>query len=126
VLAHACDEMVCDLAQTYHILNYRALPVDLLATLVFGLRDDSRVKALASDSPVHMDTVLLAAAVDRLSLLVWAQTEDGQKGRNRPPALVDQLMGTTAENNREHLVFDSGEEFDRAWKAIAHGGEKNI
>ena len=36
--------------------------------------------------------LLLAAAVDRLSTLVWFQTADGLKGRNRPKSVVDRLL----------------------------------
>ena len=38
------DAWICDLAETYRIFDYRALPVGLLATLSFGLREDSRIK----------------------------------------------------------------------------------
>lgn len=31
-----------------------------------------------------LDSHLLAEVVDRLGLLLWAKTKDGQKGRNRP------------------------------------------
>lgn len=36
--------------------------------------------------------LLLAAAVDRLSTLVWFQTADGLKGRNRPKSVVERLL----------------------------------
>ena len=43
--------------------------------------------------------LLLAAAVDRLSLLVWFKTKDGLKGRNRPASLVERM--TRAEKREE-------------------------
>jgi len=38
------DALICDLAETYHIFNYRELPPSLAATLSVGLKDDSRIK----------------------------------------------------------------------------------
>lgn len=35
--------MICDLAETYRIYDYRSLPVKYLAILVSGLSEDSRV-----------------------------------------------------------------------------------
>ena len=52
---------------------------------------------------------MLAAAVDRLGLLVWAQTKDAQKGRNRPKSLLDEL---TKAPDRQVVAFDTAEEFN--------------
>ena len=38
------DALVCDMAETYHIFDYRALPLFLAARLACGLREDSRSK----------------------------------------------------------------------------------
>ena len=54
------------MAETYHILDYRALPATLLATLVAGLRENSRIRS----GKLRTSTALLAAAVDRLSYLL--------------------------------------------------------
>ncbi len=35
------DALICDLAETYQIYNYKSLPARLVATLSVGLRDDS-------------------------------------------------------------------------------------
>lgn len=37
------DELICDLAETYGVLEYEALDVRLVASLLWGLRADSRV-----------------------------------------------------------------------------------
>lgn len=62
------DALICDLAETYGIFDYRALPVPLLATLASGLREDSRIKMRLSGQTVTRTEMLLAAAVDGLSL----------------------------------------------------------
>ena len=40
--ALAPDELVCDMAETYHVLDWRALGLPLAATLAGGLRETSR------------------------------------------------------------------------------------
>lgn len=56
----ALDEsaLICDLAETYGVLNYRALPAEIAATLCAGLRDNSRIKMKCggvSATPTGMD-----------------------------------------------------------------------
>lgn len=70
------DALVCDLAETYHIFDYRSLPVKLVATLSAGLRDNSRIKLKAAGSSVSLDTVILAAIADNLSMLRLGFSKD--------------------------------------------------
>ena len=46
MLAADRDALICDLAETYHVLDLTALPVPLLATLAAGLRGDSRIRSV--------------------------------------------------------------------------------
>ena len=66
--------------------------------------------------------------VDRLSLSLWLQTKDGQKGVNRPKSIVDQLTKPDKEerDEREYLVFESGEDFENYRKKLLTkiGGEE--
>lgn len=116
------DALICDLAETYGIYDYRALPVQTLAVLCIGLRDNSRIKMKLSGVNAPSDVMLLAAAVDRLSLLVWAKTEDGRKNRNRPKSMVNALNKTTEEGEKKILSFVTGKEYEEARKIIAGGG----
>ena len=113
------DELVCDFAETYHILDLRALPVPLAATLAWGLRPDARIRLKMAEQQVPMETLLLAGVVDRLSLLLWQKTENGQKNRNSPAMLTDKLLHIEPE--RELKTFASGEEFRRAWSGKGGG-----
>lgn len=113
------DALICDLAETYGILDWKALPVRMLATMAAGLRDDSRIKMRLSDSTVSRSDMLLAAAVDRLSLLTWRQTEDGRKGENCPKSIVAMLLGEPQDSGGEIQTFETGEDFKRAWKQVA-------
>ena len=115
------NAVICDLAETYGILDYKALPVPLLATLCSGLRETSRIKLRLSGMSVPSDVMLLAAAVDKLAWLVWAQTTDGQKGRNRPESVLEELLGRHSEPGRLR-TFDSPAAFEAARAAILKGG----
>lgn len=108
--------MICDLAETYHIYDYRGLPVQLLATLVFGLRADSRTKMEINGTTVPSYINMLAGIIDRLSLLVWQNTEDGHKNRNRPQSLVEML--NTPPKESDIVAFDTGEDFDKAYAEL--------
>ena len=112
------DALICDLAETYQIYSFRQLPLLQVAVFAYGLRDDSRIKQRLSGQIVPLETMLLAGMVDRLSLLLWIQTEDGQKGTNRPKSIFDKLTHKEDKDEREHLVFESGEDFENYRKAL--------
>lgn len=111
------DALICDLAETYHIYDYRAFPVKLIATLAAGLRDDSRIKMRLAGSRVRPSFLLSAMAVDALNILVWQQTEDGHKGRNAPERIARILLGE-GEEKKNIAAFDSPEDFERRRKEI--------
>lgn len=118
------NALVCDLAETYQIYDYKQLPPTRVAVFAFGLRDNSRIKMNLSGHIVPIDTLLLAGISDRLSTLVWFQTEDGQEGKNRPKPLVELLTGKQSENDDDVIVFDSGEDFLKIRnQLIGDGGE---
>lgn len=116
------DALICDLAETYQIYDYRQLPALRVAVFAFGLRDDSRIKMKLNGQVVSMDTLLLAGISDKLSTLVWFQTQDGQKGKNRPTMLTDLLTNNKKESKEDVIVFNSGEDFDKVRNRLA-GGE---
>ena len=113
--------LICDFAETYHILDYRALPLRLAAVLASGLRDNSRIMMIMKEAKVERNTMLLAAAVDRLSMLVWAKTRDATKNRNRPKSILDILTGTINTND-DLQTFDTAEEFEAARRRILGKG----
>ncbi len=125
VLSRDEDAVICDLAETYGILNYRELPATLLAALVVGLGERSRVKKSLSGAPVDTDIMLLAAAVDRLSMLLWCNTTDGQHGRNRPPSVLEAITG---KNKEQRLSgYEDIESLEAAWKnrtGVGHWQQK--
>lgn len=106
------DALICDLAETYSIYDYRRLPLKMVAVFSFGLKDDSRIKMKLNGMEVPFETMLLASAVDRLSILVWQNTKDGMDGKNYPLSLFAML--TNAQTNKENsnvTSFATGEDF---------------
>ena len=112
------DALLCDMAETYGIYDLRALPVSTLATLAVGLRDDSRIKMHMHGAKISRIETLLAAAVDRLSMLWWAKTEDARSNANRPKSMLSILIGEPQKQESDVEAFESGDEFDSAWKRI--------
>lgn len=114
------DALICDLAETYQIYDYKQLPLNQVAVFAYGLRDDSRIKQMMSNQIVPLETTLLASIVDRLSLSLWLQTKDGQKGVNRPASIADQLIKRDKSENdgKDYLVFESGEDFENYRKSL--------
>ena len=110
--------MICDLAETYHILNYKELSPSLVATLSFGLRDNSRVKMKLSNSKITLEQMLLARMTDELTFQSWSKTKDGQKNRNRPDSILKSLL---EEKKDETVSFSTPEDFNEAWEKIING-----
>ena len=95
----------------------------MLAALSVGLRDDSRIKMkLAGQKLTKLET-LAAATVDRLSMLVWLNSEDGRKGENRPASVLGMLLGEEPEEKPVE-GFETAEEFEAEWTrrtGVSHG-----
>lgn len=116
------DELICDLAETYGIYEYRVYSPLYIGTLAAGLRDDSRIKMKVSGERLSISQLLAAMTVDKLANLVWMQSKDGVKGRNKPVSVVEQLRGSASKPSEIH-GFDSPEEFQKAWQSA--GGDLN-
>ena len=108
------DALICDLAETYQIYDYRSLPVKLVATLSAGLRDTSRIKMAAAGVPATQDTLLLATIADRVEAFRYGFTEDASKGTNQPVSLVASFFGEKPESRNKSGVmsFATTEEFE--------------
>lgn len=106
------DALICDLAETYHIYDYRSLPVQLVATLSAGLRDNSRIKLKAAGSPVGLDTVILAAIADNLSMLRLGFSKD----KHRDPFLFTEAIRDS--DKPKVKGFETAADFDAALKRI--------
>lgn len=101
------DEVICDLAETYHIFNYEEIKGRRLATLVCGLRPSSRVMSKMSGLTTSVNECLQAMSVDALNTLVWMQTKDAEKGRNRPSSIASTFF-----EKKESQGFSSADDYE--------------
>lgn len=116
------DALMCDLAETYQIYDYKQLPLTVVAVFSCGLRDDSRIMMKMNGQSVSLETLILAGLSDKLSILLWSKTKDGLKGVNRPTLIVDSLTAVKSQEKNE-VVFNSGEDFERMRRKLIDGGE---
>lgn len=103
--------LICDLAETYKIYDYKALPISLVATLAAGLRKDSRVKMEMSKQKLTYTEQMLALIFDALQFIHYKQGH--KKGQQRPKSLFESLM--KKEEKEELMSFDTIEDFER-WR----------
>ncbi|OKZ74716.1 MAG: hypothetical protein BHV87_07925 [Clostridiales bacterium 36_14] len=115
------DALICDLAETYHIFDYRELPCTKVALFAAGLRENSRIKMKIAGMKYPLETMVEVAMLDRVSVLLWMQTKDGQNGTNRPESVMAKLLGQ--QPDKEVVAFRSGEDFEKCWNAITEGAE---
>lgn len=113
------DALICDLAETYHIFNMKAVPVLLLARLACGLRENSRIKLILTGKNASFETMVQVAILDELRWLHWAKTKDASKNRNLPKSMLQELLNTKEDN--KPTAFDSPEEFERQRDRILRG-----
>ena len=89
------NALICDLAETYGIYDYRALPVMTLAALVSGLRPDSRIKMKMSGITEVSSEVLLVQIFDILQLMRYQWF--ASKNDAPPVMLADKLFDKAPE-----------------------------
>lgn len=127
VLSGGEGDLVCDMAETYHVLNWRSLGATLAATLAAGLPPGSRVMTRIAGAAAPLPLQLQAMAVDYLALLSWQNTKDGQHGRNHPPSILQTLEDPGREKkHRDDLqVYDTPEEFWAVRSLFVEGGDQH-
>lgn len=100
------------------MLDWRALSVRLAATLAAGLPETSRSLRKAAGRTVDFETELLAYAADRLTQVLWRLHNDTSK----PPSVLADLHGLSADSDTDVQSYDSPEEFEAALAALKGGG----
>jgi hypothetical protein len=109
------DALICDFAEFYHIYDYKSFPVDYIATLADGLRNNARIKLKLMGLEIDINTLLLAHIADSCAINFYAKTKDAKSGRNRPKSMVEAL---TAKSEKQYKQFDTGDDFMREWRLI--------
>ena len=112
------EALICDFAETYGIYDYRKLPLKTAAILASGLRDNSRIKIKLSGLNAAPEMILNAAIADRAGMLVWMQSKDGAKNRNRPASILDKILNP--EKKKEDVTtFATGRDFEDEWNRLS-------
>lgn len=113
------DDLICDLAETYQIYDYKQLPLTKVAVFSYGLKDSSRIKMKMRKEKVSVETLFLANILDNLNILVWTKTKDAQKGINQPKSLISTIYeAEKIEDEKKELSFKSGKDFEKARKEL--------
>lgn len=110
MLAEDRNALICDMAETYGVLDIYGVPVVLLSTLAAGLGENSRIKLKRNGLKAPWNTVLLALIADLLS-----NEKDASK-RIAPGFFINEDKG-----KGDFEVFDSPEDFERERARILGG-----
>lgn len=116
------DMLACDLAETYHIYDFKELPAKKVALFSVGLRENSRIKMKLSKVKMPMDALLLAKISDELAMYLWARS--GGKEDSKPSIILPRLFTDYVDDqgNKEIMAFDSGADFEKERLRILKGG----
>jgi len=114
------NALICDLAETYQIYDYKQFPPNMVAVFACGLKDSSRIKIKISGSKVSPEILMLTGIVDRLNLILWTKTKDAQNGRNRPKSVLDTMF----KKESEVSAFASGKDFEEERQRLLNKAER--
>ena len=110
------DEFICDMAETYHVFNWRELPLKTAAVLASGLHQDCRSFRNLYGQKLRSDEYIQLAILDELQYIKWLLTKDAAKGKNRPESILNKMLGA---NTRQKVSgFSTPEEFEATRKKI--------
>lgn len=116
MLSEDRDAVICDLAETYHIYDMAAVPVQTLATLCAGLRDDARIKMRFSEMQHIPDVFMMTRMADALTMILHILTGD-----KKEPALYQDIVMGKRKKQDDTEGFASPEEFLAARKRFING-----
>lgn len=114
------DDLICDFAETYHIYDYKRLPVTYAATLAVGLRESSRIKMKIAGSNGTFKERILTMIFDVANIIKYYHTQDAVDGVNQPELLAPKLFDKDYKpkekaDEDKYMRFSSGEDFKKAW-----------
>lgn len=109
MLAHHKSELICDLAEYYHIIDYRRVPGRILGTLAVGLRADSRIGMIREGIKAGPETLIMVKVYDLLTQVF------SEKGKAPKPLLASFIV---EQKKEKPMAYSSPEEFEKAWAKI--------
>lgn len=114
------DSLICDLAQYYHVFDYRFMTVESVATLAAGLPEDSRIMRKLYNQNISKSELMLAAIYDDLNFYLYSMASNAKHGINRPASIVEKWLNITEQ--KENMAFDSVNSYEKAKQRILGGG----
>ena len=115
------EALICDLAETYGIYDYKSMPLRLISTLASGLRADSRIMLRISKDPEPRDVevTILGAIADRLAYISYILLKAMKADPEVPVPIIKAILGMDKkQSNEEALTFNTSEELDRELKRL--------
>lgn len=118
------DALECDLAETYHIYNYKELTLKKVALFSVGLREESRIKMKILNIKYPFKTILMSDIADKLAMLLWIY--QGAKKNEKPDLILPKLFDVEMSkfNDKDIVSFASIEDFEEERKRIIGIGVK--
>lgn len=106
--------VICDLAETYQIYDYRRLPARFVATLACGLKADSRIMTKMAGVKISPPLLLLGALiVDELRAIRYGLMGD----KKHEPVFVTDIMSEGLPE-KELQGFDTVAAYEEARRKI--------
>lgn len=107
------DALSCDLAETYHIYDYKRLSPLRVASFSLGLKDESRIKLKLSGQNAPTNTLLLALLLDELRGYLY--------GKKKPPSMFEAFQKVEKKTGGDFNVYKNAESFIKARNNIIKG-----
>ena len=107
--------LICDLAETYQIYDYRSLPVRMAATLAAGLRDTSRITTKTTEVKASTTNTILAIIADHLGAIRRILGDDTELH-----SVLRTLYRVEEDDHKDSnlMSFKTGADFDEWWQAM--------
>lgn len=99
------DDVICDLAETYHIFSYKSHKPSFIATLLSGLKDDARIAMRMAGVTADTKTRLLAMIADLIR--AFGGSFDGENG----VSIYDSFFRT--QKSKKTVGFDTVEDYEK-------------
>lgn len=115
------EAFICDMAETYHIYDYKSLPLHMVGIFACGLRQNSRIAMKISGAKFSLEQIVLAAIADGTRMTAWLNSMNGEKGIKKPTSLVEILLGNETDEESIIETFDSGQDFNDEWIRMTRG-----
>lgn len=99
------NDVICDLAETYHIFSYKEHKPSFIATLLSGLKDDARISMRFAGVTADTKTRLLAMIADLIRAL--GGSFDGENG----VSIYDSFI--SSHKSKKTTGFNTVEEYEK-------------